>query len=118
MYIKRRYVDYRSAPCRISGEDLVSERDKYGANDVTPGLTGLAQINGRDVLASDIEKKAWYDGEYAKKITFWGDLKIFFKTIAKVFKEDGIVEGDSVVTKEETKVEQEVATTKIDEEEK
>lgn len=92
-------------PAGISEEDLVSERDKYGANDVTPGLTGLAQINGRDVLASDIEKKAWYDGEYAKKITFWGDLKIFFKTIAKVFKKDGIVEGDSVVAKEETNVE-------------
>ena len=89
-------------PAGISEEDLVSERDKYGANDVTPGLTGLAQINGRDVLASDIEKKAWYDGEYAKKITFWGDFKIFFKTIAKVFKEDGIVEGDSVIAKEET----------------
>ena len=105
-------------PAGISEEDLVSERDKYGVNDVTPGLTGLAQINGRDVLASDIEKKAWYDGEYAKKITFWGDLKIFFKTIAKVFKEDGIVEGDSVVAKEEPNVEQEVAMTKMDEEEK
>lgn len=83
-------------PAGISEEDLVSERDKYGANDVAPGLTGLAQISGRDVLASDIKKKAWYDGEYAKKITFWGDVKIFFKTIAKVFKRDGIVEGDEV----------------------
>ena len=83
-------------PAGISEEDLVAERDKYGANDVAPGLTGLAQVNGRDVLACDIEKKAWYDGEYAKKITFWGDVKIFFKTIAKVFKRDGIVEGDEV----------------------
>ena len=105
-------------PAGISEDDLIAERDKHGANDVTPGLTGLAQINGRDVLASDIEKKAWYDGEYAKKITFGGDLKIFFKTIGKVFKRDGIVEGDSVVTKEETNVEQEVATTTMDGEEK
>ena len=105
-------------PAGISEEDLVSERDKYGANDVTPGLTGLAQISGRDVLACDIEKKAWYDGEYAKKITFWGDLKIFFKTIGKVFKRDGIVEGDSVTKKDETSVEEEVATTNMDGEEK
>ena len=83
-------------PAGLSEEDLVAERDKYKANNVAPGLTGLAQISGRDVLASDIEKKAWYDGEYAKKITLWGDVKIFFKTIAKVFKRDGIVEGDEV----------------------
>jgi len=94
-------------PAGISEEDLVAERDKYGANDVTPGLTGLAQINGRDVLASDIEKKAWYDGEYAKKITFGRDLKIFFKTIVKVFKSDGIVEGDVVIQKQATNQENE-----------
>lgn len=93
-------------PAGISEEDLIAERDKYGANDVKPGLTGLAQISGRDVLACDIEKKAWYDGEYVKKITFWKDVKIFFKTIAKVFKEDDIVEGDNVIDKEGMDTEQ------------
>lgn len=76
--------------------DLIEERDKYGANAVRPGLTGLAQINGRDILAQDTQRKAWYDGEYVKKITFWGDLKIFFKTIGKVLKRADIVEGDTV----------------------
>lgn len=76
--------------------DLIEEREKYGANAVRPGLTGLAQINGRDVLAQDTQRKAWYDGEYVKKITFWGDLKIFFKTIGKVLKRADIVEGDTV----------------------
>ena len=54
---------------------------------------GLAQINGRDVLAGKIEKKAWFDGEYAKKITFWGDVKILFRTVLVVLREDGIEEG-------------------------
>lgn len=76
--------------------ELIDERDKYGANDVRPGLTGLAQISGRDVLAQDTQRKAWYDGEYVKKITFWGDLKIFFKTIGKVLGRADIVEGDTV----------------------
>lgn len=84
-------------PSGISETDLVAEREKYGANNIRPGLTGLAQINGRDVLAKDVCKKAWYDGEYVKKITFFGDLKIFFKTIGKVFKRDGIVEGKEVL---------------------
>jgi O-antigen biosynthesis protein WbqP len=74
--------------------DLIEERDKYGANDIKPGLTGWAQINGRDELP--IETKAKFDGEYARKISFWFDVKIFFKTIVKVFKSDGIVEGVSV----------------------
>ena len=87
-------------PAGISEEDLIAEREKYGANAVTPGLTGLAQVSGRDILASDIEKKAWYDGEYVKKITFWGDFKIFFRTVGAVLKSDGIVEGDSVLTQE------------------
>ncbi len=81
-------------PAGISETDLIAERDKYNANSVRPGLTGLAQVNGRDKLAYDIEKKAFYDGEYVKDITFIKDIKIFFKTIAKVLKEDDIVEGD------------------------
>ncbi len=80
-------------PCGFSEQDLIDERNKYNAFSVRPGLTGLAQINGRDVLAEDVKKKAWYDGEYVKKITFWGDTKIFFKTIGKVLKHDGIKEG-------------------------
>ena len=80
-------------PCGFSETDLIAERDKYGANAVKPGLTGLAQINGRDVLAGKIEKKAWFDGEYAKKITLWGDVKILFRTVLVVLREDGIEEG-------------------------
>lgn len=83
-------------PCGFSEKDLIDAREKYNANSVKPGLTGLAQINGRDVLAQDVEKKAFYDGEYVKNITLWGDLKIFFKTIGKVLKRDGIKEGQAV----------------------
>lgn len=71
--------------------DLIAERDKYGANDVRPGLTGLAQIRGRDELPIDI--KAAYDGEYAQNITFAGDVKIFFGTITSVLGAKGIKEG-------------------------
>ena len=71
--------------------DLLAERDKYGANDVRPGLTGLAQIHGRDEL--EIPVKAKLDGEYAADITFWGDVKLFFGTIGAVVRRDGVVEG-------------------------
>ncbi|NLL06776.1 MAG: sugar transferase [Clostridiaceae bacterium] len=71
--------------------DLIEEREKYGANDVPVGLTGWAQINGRDELS--IEAKAKLDGEYAKKIGFWMDLRCFFGTIVSVLRSDGVVEG-------------------------
>ena len=71
--------------------DLIEERDKYGANDIRPGLTGLAQINGRDEL--EINKKAALDGIYTEKISFKVDLKCFYGTIASVLKSDGVVEG-------------------------
>jgi O-antigen biosynthesis protein WbqP len=71
--------------------DLIAERDKYGANDVPVGLTGWAQINGRDELP--IEVKARLDGEYVKKIGLEIDARCFFGTIFKVLKSDGIVEG-------------------------
>ena len=71
--------------------DLLAERDKYGANDVRPGLTGLAQIMGRDELP--IEIKAKYDGEYAQDITFAKDVKIFFGTITSVLGAKGVKEG-------------------------
>ena len=78
--------------------DLIAERDKYGANDVPPGLTGWAQINGRDELP--IEVKAKLDGEYVEKIGFWMDVKCFFGTIVSVVKSDGVVEGGTGVKKE------------------
>lgn len=71
--------------------DLIAERDKYGANDVRPGLTGWAQINGRDELPIDV--KARFDGEYAEKLSFLFDCKCFFGTIVSVLKHDGVVEG-------------------------
>ena len=71
--------------------DLIVERDKYGANDIRPGLTGWAQINGRDEL--EIEEKARFDGEYVEKLGFGFDCKCFFGTIAYVLKSDGVKEG-------------------------
>lgn len=71
--------------------DLIKERDKYGANDIRPGLTGWAQINGRDEL--DIPVKAKLDGEYVEKLSLNIDLKCFWGTILAVLKHDGIVEG-------------------------
>ena len=71
--------------------DLIEERDKYGANDVRPGLTGWAQISGRDELEIDV--KAAYDGEYVKNISLAFDIKCFLGTIKSVLKSEGVVEG-------------------------
>lgn len=71
--------------------DLIEKRDKYGANDVLPGLTGLAQINGRDEL--EISKKAKLDGIYVKKMSFLFDICIIIKTIFRVLERDGVKEG-------------------------
>lgn len=71
--------------------DLIEERDKYGANDVMPGLTGWAQINGRDELPIDV--KARFDGEYARKQSFLFDCRCFFGTFLAVLRHDGVVEG-------------------------
>ena len=73
--------------------DLIEERDKYGANNVKPGLTGWAQINGRDELPVDI--KARFDGEYVENMCFLFDCKCFFGTIGKVLKQEGVCEGSS-----------------------
>ena len=73
--------------------DLMELRDKYGASDICPGLTGWAQVNGRDYLSRDLEKKARRDGEYASHITFWFDIKVFLLTLVKVVNRQGIVEG-------------------------
>ena len=72
--------------------DLLDERDKYGANGVVPGLTGWAQINGRDEL--DISAKAKLDGEYVKKMGLIMDCRCFFGTVLVLFRGDGIVEGE------------------------
>jgi O-antigen biosynthesis protein WbqP len=75
--------------------DLIEERDKYGANDVPVGLTGWAQINGRDELEIDV--KARLDGEYAEKIGFMMDVRCFFGTVISVLRTDGVVEGGTGV---------------------
>lgn len=86
-------------PALWNQENLIKERDKYNANSIRPGLTGLAQINGRDELPIPI--KAKYDGEYIEKISFLFDIKIFFKTIVNVFKHEGIVEGEQITVKDD-----------------
>ncbi|WP_341357142.1 sugar transferase [Rossellomorea sp. y25] len=78
--------------------DLIAEREKYGANDVPPGLTGWAQINGRDELP--IEVKAKLDGEYVDKLGIWIDVKCFLGTIISVVKSDGVIEGGTGRKKE------------------
>ena len=78
-------------PALWNQDDLIAERDKYGANDVRPGLTGWAQINGRDEI--EIEDKAKLDGEYVEKMSFLFDCKCFFGTIASVLRHEGVVEG-------------------------
>lgn len=79
--------------------DLIEERDKYHANDIRPGLTGLAQISGRDEL--EIDYKARLDGQYTANVTPWMDLRCFFGTIISVFKSDGVVEGGTGSVKKE-----------------
>lgn len=71
--------------------DLIAERDRYGANDVMPGLTGWAQINGRDEL--EIPEKAKLDGEYVERMSLLFDLRCFAGTISSVLRHDGVVEG-------------------------
>ncbi|MFD4817049.1 sugar transferase [Peribacillus butanolivorans] len=78
--------------------DLIAERDKYGSNDIYPGLTGWAQVNGRDELP--IKVKALLDGEYVKKMSLSFDTKIFFKTVFSVLRSEGVKEGSSEVKTE------------------
>ena len=78
-------------PALWNQEDLIAERDKYGANDIKPGLTGLAQISGRDELEIDV--KARLDGEYVEKMSFLFDVRMFLGTIFYVLKRKGVVEG-------------------------
>ena len=92
-------------PALWNQDDLVAERDKYGANDIKPGLTGWAQINGRDEL--EIPVKAKLDGEYTANLkqggfkAFGMDLKCFFGSIKSVFRNDGVVEGGTGKTRKD-----------------
>lgn len=87
--------------------DLIEERDKYGANDVVPGLTGWAQINGRDELPIDV--KAKLDGEYVKRLSPLFDLKVFFMTVKSVLKSEGVREGKDSINGEDSKKEKGVS---------
>ena len=78
-------------PALYNQYDLIEARDRVHANDIRPGLTGLAQVNGRDELPIDV--KARYDGEYAAHVTFLNDVKIFFRSIGYVFARRGVVGG-------------------------
>ncbi|CAM4009114.1 sugar transferase [Alkalicoccus chagannorensis] len=86
--------------------DLIEAREKYGANDVAPGLTGWAQINGRDELPIDV--KAKLDKEYVNRLGLLMDVKCFFGTITSVLKSDGVVEGGTM----DSKIEEKVASSK------
>ena len=88
-------------PALYNQYDLIEARDAVHANDIRPGLTGLAQVNGRDELPIDV--KARYDGEYAANITFLGDMKIFFGTFGYVFHRKGVVEGGTGALEEQQK---------------
>ena len=100
-------------PALWSQDDLVAEREKYGANEMKPGITGWAQINGRDEL--EIPVKAKFDGEYTEAINagkfkgFAMDMKCFFGTVSSVLKSDGVVEGGTGAMKRETEKQKEVA---------
>lgn len=93
-------------PALWSQYDLIELRDRYGANDVRPGLTGWAQINGRDELP--LEVKAKLDGEYVEKLSFGFDVKCFFGTITAVLRHDGVVEGGTGALAQENREEEKV----------
>ncbi len=82
--------------------DLIAERDKYGANAVRPGLTGWAQVNGRDEL--EIPEKARLDGEYVKNMSLLLDIRCILKTVLGVLKSDGVVEGGTGAMKAESEI--------------
>lgn len=85
-------------PALWNQDDLIAEREKYGANDIMPGLTGWAQINGRDEL--EIVDKARLDGEYTQNISIRMDWICFWRTVKAVLKQEGVVEGCTCIFKE------------------
>ena len=92
-------------PALWNQDDLIAERDKYGANDIRPGLTGWAQINGRDEL--EIPVKAQLDGVYVERLSFSFDCKCFFGTVKSVLKSDGVVEGGTGEMKKQDAIKEE-----------
>ncbi len=86
-------------PALWNQEDLIHARDKYGANNVRPGLTGWAQINGRDEL--EIDEKAKFDGDYVRNICFRIDVVSFWVTIGCVLRENGVLEGGTGILKKQ-----------------
>lgn len=86
-------------PALWNQDDLIAERDKYGANDIRPGLTGWAQVNGRDEL--EIPVKAKMDGDYVRQMSFVWDAKCFFLTFLKILRHEGIIEGDTGTMKKQ-----------------
>lgn len=78
-------------PALWNQDDLIAERDKYNANSIRPGLTGWAQVNGRDELEIDV--KAKFDGEYVEKMSLLFDIKCIVNTALQVIKHEGVVEG-------------------------
>ena len=88
---KMSLIGYR--PSQASEHELNDAREGYDMYQIRPGISGWAQVNGRDVLAANPKKKAEYDAYYLEHFSLWLDIKIFFMTIVKVFKSDDIVEG-------------------------
>ncbi len=88
---KMSLIGYR--PSQRSETSLNEAREKYNVYQLRPGISGWAQVNGRDVLAAHPEQKAMYDAYYLKRFSLWLDIKIFFMTIVKVFKSDSVQEG-------------------------
>ena len=103
------FIGFR--PSQECETELNEERERYGMYQIRPGISGWAQINGRDLLAAHPKEKAKFDAYYLQKFSLWLDVKIFFKTIGIVFRSDNVEEG--VI--EESKVEEEVATTQENE---
>jgi O-antigen biosynthesis protein WbqP len=85
-------------PALWNQDDLIEEREKYNANNILPGLSGWAQIRGRDEL--EIEDKARLDGEYVQKMNFAFDCRCFFGTVFRVLRGDGVVEGGTGVMRQ------------------
>lgn len=88
-------------PALWNQDDLIAERDKYNANSIRPGLTGWAQVNGRDELEIDV--KAEFDGEYVKKMSLLFDIKCIVNTALQVIKHEGVVEGGTGTIKKTNK---------------
>ncbi len=104
-------IGYR--PSQANEKELNDARESYDMYQIRPGVTGWAQVNGRDVLAAHPTKKAAFDAYYLKHFSLWLDIKIFFMTIAKVFKGDGVEEGVLTDTEEETTDNQSVDTKEV-----